>query len=99
MSRSADNSNREQVVYRLEIVTRVLIAIVGGYVFALGAGIFMSQVLPATKSGAVMTASLASFAFYAMAIIWVFSVKNLRSIWLGFAGSALLLSSALFLFD
>lgn len=99
MSRSADNSNREQVVYRLEILSRVLIAIVGGYIFALGAGIVMTQLLPITKSSAVMTASLASFAFYAVAIIWVFSVKNPRSLWLGFAGSALLLSVALFWFD
>ena len=97
MSKSTGNSNREQVICRLEIIGRILIAIIGGYIFALGAGTFLTQVLPIAKSSAVMTAGLASFAFYATAIIWVFSVKHLRTLWFGLTGSVLLLCVALIL--
>jgi|GEM_PF-6599599 hypothetical protein len=98
MSKSASrNSDRELTLYRWQVFGRVLIAVFGGYVFAVAAGILLTQILPLPRSSLVMTASLSSFALYGTAIIWVFSVKKFRTLLVGLSGALLLLALALIL--
>ena len=63
------------------ILSRVLAAIVGGYVLSNLLAIVLSYLLPNQPSSNVMTGMVASYAIYAGVIIWVYSVKSLRHIW------------------
>lgn len=98
MSKSASkNAGQELALYRWQVFGRILIAVLGGYLFALAVGILLTQILPLPRSSLVMSAVLASFALYATAIIWVFSVKSFRTLLIGVAGTLILLALALFL--
>ncbi len=87
MATNKKSSEENLTRYRWEVAGRCLIAVLGGYLFTIALSIFLTQVLPITKSSAVMTANLLSFAIYTIAIIWVFSVKEFRQLWWGVAGS------------
>jgi hypothetical protein len=97
MSKSTSRTGQELALYRWQVFGRVLIAVFGGYLFALAVGILLTQILPLQKSSLVMSSILASFALYATAIIWVFSVKRFRTLLIGLAGTLALLALALFL--
>lgn len=77
--------------HRRDISLRVILAILGGYCLVNTLGILLAYLLPLTKSDAVMTAILLSFAVYAGCVIWVFAVQTLAKAALG-----LLLPAALF---
>jgi hypothetical protein len=98
MSKSVSkNAEQELAPYRWQVFGRVLIAVFGGYLFALAVGILLTQILPLPRSSLVMSSILASFALYATAIIWVFSVKRFRTLLIGVGGTLVLLALALFL--
>jgi len=82
--------------YRWEITVRVLTAIFGGYVLTITSGILLVYVLPMSKSDAVTTAMLLSFAIYTGAAMWVFSQRSSRKavvgIWIPAAIFAALIS-------
>ncbi|MDZ7922967.1 MAG: DUF3649 domain-containing protein [Marinagarivorans sp.] len=75
--------------YRWKITLRVMLAITGGYVLTNLASILISFLLPLSKSDAVMTALLLSFIIYTCVVIWVFSVKSLRTVFLGLTSTSL----------
>lgn len=78
-------------IYRWEIALRVLLAIIGGYVLTNLASIFISFLLPMSKSDAVMTALLLSFIIYTCVVIWVFAQKSIRKVlWVLLACSLLI---------
>jgi len=77
--------------YRWQIALRVIVAIVGGYALANIVTILLSYVLPMPKSDAVMTGILLSFAIYAGAIMWVFTVRSVRKACAGLIVSSLIL--------
>jgi hypothetical protein len=98
MSKSlSKNAEQELALYRWQVFGRVLIAVFGGYFFALAVGILLTQILPLPRSSLVMSSILASFALYATAIIWVFSVKRFRTLLIGVGATLVLLALALFL--
>lgn len=72
----------------------VLAAVIGGYSLASGAAIFLGAVLPMARAEAVLAGTLLSFAIYTVAIIWVFSARNLKLAWLGLMLPALLLAGS-----
>lgn len=88
MAQVKKTSEQELRQYRWQVFGRIIIAILGGYGFTLLFGILFTYVIPVSKSSAVMTASLLSFAIYTSVIIWVFAARNLRSVAIGL-GSAL----------
>jgi uncharacterized SAM-binding protein YcdF (DUF218 family) len=69
------------------VVSRIVAAIGGGYVLA---ALFSVAVLalPMTRSQAVITGMLASFAIYTCAVIWVFAVRSAWRAWTGLAVAA-----------
>ncbi len=58
-------------------------ALFGGYALATAAGIFLGGVLPTSRGEAALTGNLLSFAVYAGAIIWVFTMRRPGRAWLG----------------
>lgn len=74
------------------LLSRTAAAILGGYALTSAAVIFLGAVLPLPKSQAILAASLASFAVYTAAIIWVFAVQDNRRAWLGLLLPAVVLA-------
>lgn len=79
--------------YRWQIALRVAVAIVGGYTLANIVAILLSYLLPMSKSDAVMTGILLSFAIYTGAIMWVFAVRSVHKAWLGLVAPSLVLGA------
>jgi len=60
-------------------------------VLATAAGIFIGGVIPEPRGAAALTGTMASFAFYAGAVIWVFALRRPVYAWSGlFLASAVL---------
>lgn len=76
--------------YRLEVASRVLAAL-ACYGLTSLISIVLALLWPIPQAQAVLASVMLSFALYAVLIMWVFSVKRLRTIWL-----MLVISSALF---
>lgn len=77
--------------YRLDVLSRVIAASVGGYVLCNLTNLALSIVLPVPQYQGLLFAMMISFIFYTLAIIWVFAVKTAAKAWLG-----LLIASAPF---
>lgn len=77
------------VRYRLAVASRALAAIFGGYgLAALSAGCFSLVLVRWTdmpRSEAVVTATLLSFVWYVLAVIWVFATRSAWRAWIGLA--------------
>ncbi|MFT4993661.1 MAG: hypothetical protein ACI965_000682 [Paraglaciecola sp.] len=69
------------------MLSRIIAAIVGGFLLANLLSVLLSYVmysfLSVPKADGVTSGILSSFLFYAVAIIWVFSVKTTGQAWLG----------------
>lgn len=74
----------------LMLLSRVLAAVFGGYALTSGVAVLLSAVLPLSRVEAVQTATLSAFVVYTCAVIWVFSVQDLRRAWLGMLLPAIL---------
>lgn len=73
--------------YRLGVGSRALAAILGGYLLAAAASALLALLLPlalgTARADAVIAATLASFAIYTCAVIWVFAARSATRAWLG----------------
>lgn len=98
MAQIKEASEYELRKYRWQVFGRIVIATLGGYAFTLLLGILLTHLLPISKSSAVMTASLLSFAIYTSVIIWVFSAKSLRSVAINLGASVLVLGVVAIIF-
>jgi len=78
--------------YRWKIIGRVTLAIIGGYILTNLTSILIYFLLPLPKSDAVMTAMLLSFSIYTGVVIWVFSMRSLRSVFWMMASVIFLMS-------
>jgi len=79
--------------YRWQIALRVAVAIVGGYALANITAILLSYLLPMSKSDAVMTGILLSFAIYTGAIMWVFAVRSVKKACMGLIAPSLIIGA------
>ncbi|SDV04189.1 DUF3649 domain-containing protein [Pseudomonas mucidolens] len=69
--------------YRLAVASRVLAAVVGGYLLASLASVCMSLWLPLSRADAVISGMLSSFVFYLLAVIWCFACRTATRAWFG----------------
>lgn len=69
--------------YRWLVFSRVVAAVVAGYTLASSATVLLALLWPLPQAEAVLAASMLSFLLYAGVIVWSFSVKRLRTVWLG----------------
>ncbi|HEY0892055.1 MAG TPA: DUF3649 domain-containing protein [Cellvibrio sp.] len=98
MAQVKESSGSELRRYRWQVFGRIVLATLGGYAFTLLLGILLTYSLPVSKSSAVMTANLLSFAIYTSVVIWVFSARSLRSIAINLGASIVLLGLVTVLF-
>ncbi|UUD62329.1 DUF3649 domain-containing protein [Pseudomonas seleniipraecipitans] len=75
--------NASMARYRWLVASRVLAAALGGYALTSALTVLLSLVWPLPKSQAVLSATMLSFTLYAVAVIWVFSVRSVTRAWLG----------------
>lgn len=69
----------------LAIASRAAAAAFGGYATAAAATACLSVALPLSRAEAVMTATMASFAVYAGAVLWAFAAETALRAWIGIA--------------
>ncbi|MCR0985181.1 DUF3649 domain-containing protein [Roseomonas populi] len=79
------------------IVLRILAGVGGGYAVAALSTTVLSLGLPMQRAEAVLTATMASFAVYAGAVVWAFAARNAWRACAGIAGTAALLVAVLYL--
>ena len=65
------------------IASRVFAATIPGFILTNTSGVLLSFLLPGDRISGVATATLLSFAVYAAIVMWIFSVKRLRTVWTG----------------
>lgn len=69
--------------YRLDVASRALAAIVGGYALSALAATVAAIYFPGTRAEAAIFGMLASFVIYTLAVLWVFAVRSAWRAWLG----------------
>ena len=69
--------------YRLAVASRVLAAVVGGYLLASLASVCLSLWLPMARADAVISGMLSSFLFYLLAVIGCFTCRTAARAWFG----------------
>ena len=82
---------------RWGVASRVLAAAAGGYALTALATAVLALLLPLagmSRPEAVLAATLASFTFYVMAVLWAFIARTALRAWLGLAGAAVLPGAA-----
>ena len=66
---------------RVDIISRTLAAIIGGYLVAATACGLLSITLPLPTAERVLSAMMLSFIFYVIAVLWSFNVKKSEQAW------------------
>ncbi|MES5322937.1 DUF3649 domain-containing protein [Alcaligenes nematophilus] len=69
--------------YRLQVLSRIVAAAVGGYALAAAATVLLTLLWPLPKAQAVLAANMLSFVWYTIAVMWVFSTKSATRAWVG----------------
>lgn len=69
--------------YRLAVTSRLLAAVVGGYMLASLGSVCLTLWLPISRADAVVSGMLSSFVFYLLAVIWCFACRTAARAWFG----------------
>jgi membrane-bound metal-dependent hydrolase YbcI (DUF457 family) len=82
--------------YRGGVASRIVAALLGGYLVAYASAALLTVVLPMSRINRAVTASLLSFAVWIMVAIWVFAARSAwRGWWPVLAAGALMLGLAM----
>lgn len=81
------------VSYRLAVTSRVLAAVLGGYLVAALAGVTLTLWLPMARTDAVVTGMMASFLAYLIAALWCFACRSAWQAWFGLLVPSLVLAA------
>ncbi|MHC8337621.1 DUF3649 domain-containing protein [Pseudomonas sp. HLT2-19-2] len=71
------------ISYRLAVTSRVLAAVLGGYIVAALASVSLSSWLPMARAEAVVTGMMTSFLVYLVAVLWCFACRSAWQAWFG----------------
>lgn len=77
------NLGRLPASYRLAITSRVMAAVLGGYLVATLASLCVTLLLPLPRAEAVLSGLMISFLFYLVAVLWCFACRTAWLAWLG----------------
>lgn len=77
----------ESVSYKLEVASRIVLAIVGGYALSVFSSLWIANFMPYPPRQSVVAANMLFFITYACAIIWSFSNIKTITAWIGICGS------------
>ena len=72
----------------LSILSRLLAAVLGGYLLASALAMFLPAALPGSRAEAVLAGVQWSFALHVLAVVWAFSPLSLARVWWGLLGFA-----------
>ncbi|NUT74497.1 DUF3649 domain-containing protein [Pseudomonas sp. C1C7] len=86
--------NTLPVSYRLAVFSRVLAAVLGGYVITALSSVCLTLWVPMARAEAVVTGMMSSFLVYLLAVIWCFACRTAWRAWLGLIVPALILATA-----
>ena len=89
--------SRNSINNRWAIAARVLAALVGGYAVAYTVTAFLAVYLPLARPDRVVFSSLASFAVWALVVIYVFAARRVSRVWLLLLGLTAVLGLTAFL--
>jgi hypothetical protein len=79
------------VSYRLAVTSRVLAAVLGGYLVSALASVSLTMWLPMARAEAVVTGMMTSFLVYLVAVLWCFACRNAWQAWIGLIVPSLVL--------
>lgn len=65
------------------VLSRVLAAILGGYVFSYALTAALARLLPLATVDALIVATLPAFVFYTLAVLWAFAARDAWRAWAG----------------
>ena len=83
---------------RIDILSRITAATVGGYALSAATAICLALILPMMRSEAVLTGTMVSFIVYVCVAIWVFATSSAVRAWIGLILCAGMLGSAALVF-
>jgi len=69
--------------YRLQVASRVLAATVGGYALTSALTVLLALIWPLPRAQAVLASTMLGFAWYTIAVMWVFTTRSATRAWLG----------------
>jgi len=78
----------------LSVLSRLLAAVLGGYLLASALAVFLAAALPGPRADAVLAGMQWSFALHVLAVVWAFSPLSPGRVWLGLLLSAAALAGA-----
>jgi hypothetical protein len=81
------------VSYRLAVTSRVLAAVLGGYVITALASVCLTLWVPMARAEAVVTGMMSSFVVYLLAVIWCFACRTAWRAWFGLTVPSLVLAA------
>ncbi|WEK10820.1 MAG: DUF3649 domain-containing protein [Candidatus Pseudomonas colombiensis] len=81
------------VSYRLAVTSRVLAAVLGGYVLAALSSVCLTLLLPVSRPDAVVIGMMSSFLFYLLAVIGCFACRSAWQAWSGVLLASLILAA------
>jgi small-conductance mechanosensitive channel len=77
----------------MAVTSRVLAAVLGGYLVAALASVSLSLWLPMARAEAVVIGMLTSFLAYLVAVLWCFACRSAWRAWLGLIVPSLVLAA------
>ena len=78
----------------LSVLSRLLAAVLGGYLLASALAVFLAAALPGPRADAVLAGMQWSFALHVLAVVWAFSPISPGRAWLGLLLPAAALAGA-----
>ena len=81
------------VTYRLAVTSRVVAAVLGGYIVAALASVSLSLWVLMPRADAVVTGMMTSFLAYLGAVIWCFACRSAWRAWFGLIVASLILGA------
>lgn len=81
------------VSYRLAVASRMLAALLGGYILSALASVSLTLWLPMARAEAVVTGMMSSFLVYLVAVLWCFACRSAWQAWFGLILPSLVLAA------
>ncbi len=81
-------------VGRWHVASRVFAAAIPAFILTNTFGVLLALALPVGEFSSIATSMVSSFAIYTCVILWIFSVKKLRTVWLGLLAGIVISSAA-----
>ena len=79
--------------YRASVASRVLAAVIGGYLLTALAIAALAVYLPLAPVEASLMATMLSFVIYAGVVLWVFATRSIWRVWLCMAAAMAILKA------